>query len=162
MQLQLRVRLPAAESAKGVWNYPMPGNRRRMSGHCSAGAVHSREDEFIHVLSADMTVYVDDEVFRVAAGECVFLPRRRAHAWLITSEKAHVSLLIVPGGYNEAFSKMSAPAQRMEVPTDVDTVTYATADLTETIKVFEQYGARCLTADKIRTEMPQYLLQAGG
>ena len=33
---------------------------------------------------------------------------------------------------------MSAPAERMEVPTDADTVTYANADLTETIKVHEQ------------------------
>ena len=118
--------------------------------------VHSREDEFIYVLSGDMRVYVDGEVFRVVAGECMFLPRRRAHAWLITSEEAHVILLIVPGGFTEAFSNMSAPAERMEVPTDVDTVTYATADLTETIKVFEQYGARFLTAEEIRTEMPQY------
>ena len=105
-----------------------------------------------------MSVYVDDEVFRVEAGECVFLPRRRAHAWLITSEEAHVILLIVPGGYNEAFSKLSAPAERMEVPTDVDTVTYGTADLTATIKVFEQYGARFLNAEEIRAEMPQYPL----
>jgi quercetin dioxygenase-like cupin family protein len=118
--------------------------------------VHSREDEFFYVLSGEMRVYVDGEVFAVTAGECVFLPRRRAHAWLITSEEAHVILLIVPGGYNEAFSEMSAPAERMEVPTDVDTVTYGTADLTATIKVFEQYGARFLNAEEIRAEMPQY------
>jgi len=105
-----------------------------------------------------MRVYVDGEVFRVVAGECVFLPRQRAHAWLITSEEAHVILLIVPGGFNEAFNKMNAPAERMEAPTDVDAVTYATADLTETIKVFEQYGARFLSADEIRAEMPQYPL----
>jgi uncharacterized cupin superfamily protein len=118
--------------------------------------VHSREDEFIYVLSGEMRVYVEGEVFRAAAGECVFLPRRRAHAWLITSEEANVIVLIVPGGFNEAFSKMNAPAERMEVPADVDTVTYATANLTETIKVFEQYGARFLTAEEIREEMPQY------
>jgi len=35
----------------------------------------------------------------------------------------------------------------MEVPTDFDTVTYASADLTETIKVFEHYGTRFLTAE---------------
>jgi quercetin dioxygenase-like cupin family protein len=109
--------------------------------------VHSREGEFIYVLSGEMSVYVEGEVFRVVAGECMFLPRRRPHAWLITSEEAYVILLIVPGGFNEAFSKMGAPAERMEAPTDVDTVTYATADLTETIKVFEQYGGRFLTAD---------------
>ena len=40
---------------------------------------------------------------------------------------------------------MSAPAERMEVPTDADTVTYANADLTETIKVFPRYGVRLLT-----------------
>ena len=72
--------------------------------------------------------------------------------------QAHVILLIVPGGFNEAFNKMNAPAERMEAPTDVDAVTYATADLTETIKVFEQYGARFLSADEIRAEMPQYPL----
>jgi quercetin dioxygenase-like cupin family protein len=124
--------------------------------------VHAREDEFIYVLSGDMRVYVDGEIFRAAAGECMFRPRRRAHAWLITSEEAHVILLIVPGGFNEAFSKLNAPAGRMEAPAAVDTVTYATADLTATIKVFEQYGARFLTAEEIRTEMPQYPLQAGG
>jgi hypothetical protein len=74
---------------------------------------------------------------------------------LIRAEEAHVILLVVPGGFNEAFSKMNAPAERMDVPTDVDAVAYATADLTETIKVFERYGIRFLTAEEIRTEMPQ-------
>lgn len=118
--------------------------------------VHSREDEFVYVLSGEMRFYVDGEVFTVTAGECMFLPRRRPHAFLIASEEAHVILLVVPGGFLDAINKMNAPAERMEVPTDVDTVTYATADLTETFKVFEQHGIRFLTADEIRTEMPQY------
>jgi hypothetical protein len=42
------------------------------------------------------------------------------------------------------------------VPTDFNTVTYANADLTDTIKVFEQYGVRFLSADEIRAEMPEY------
>ena len=118
--------------------------------------VHSREDEFLYILSGEIRVYVDGEVFRVTAGECMFLPRRRPHAWLITSEEAHMILLTVPGGFLDAINKMNAPAERMEVPTEVDTVTYANADLTETIKVFEQHGIRFLTAEEIRTEMPQY------
>ena len=118
--------------------------------------VHSREDEFLYVLSGEIMVYVGGEVFPVIAGECVFLPRREPHAWLITSEEIHTILVVTPGGFTNAFDKMSAPAERMEVPTDVDTVTYANADLTETIKVFEHYGARFLTAEEIREEMPQY------
>jgi hypothetical protein len=69
-----------------------------------------------------------------------------------------VITFIVPGGFSDAISKMNAPAERMDVPTDVDTVTYANADLTETIKVFQQHGIRLLTADEIRTEMPEYPL----
>ena len=119
---------------------------------------HSREDEFIYVLAGEMRVYVDGEVFAVTAGECTFLPRRRPHAFLITSEEAHIILLVVPGGFLDAINKMNAPAERMELPTDVDSVTYANADLTETFEVFGQHGIRFLTADEIRTEMPQYPL----
>ena len=37
-------------------------------------------------------------------------------------------------------------------------VTYANADLTDTIKVFEEYGLRLLTADEIHAEMREYPL----
>ena len=122
--------------------------------------VHSREDEFFYVFSGEISVYVDGEVFTVTAGECMFLPRRKPHAWVITSEAIHLITLITPGGFNEALIKMSAPAERMEVPTDADTVTYANADLTETIKVHEEYGVRLLTPEEIRIEMPEYPLQS--
>jgi uncharacterized cupin superfamily protein len=120
--------------------------------------VHSREDEFWYVLSGEMRFYVDGEVFTVTAGECMFLPRRTPHAFLVASEEAHMILLVVPGGFLDAINKMNAPAERMEAPTDADTATYANADLTETIKVFEQRGIRFLTAEEIRAEMPQYPL----
>jgi hypothetical protein len=64
--------------------------------------------------------------------------------------------LITPGGFFEAVSEMNVPAERMEVPSDVNIITYANADMTETIKVFERFGLRFLTADEIQTEMPQY------
>jgi mannose-6-phosphate isomerase-like protein (cupin superfamily) len=118
--------------------------------------VHSREDEFFYVSSGEMTVYVDGEVFIVKAGECMFLPRLKPHAWVITSEAIRVMTLITPGGFTDALIKMSAPAERMEIPIDADTPTYANADLTETIKVHEQYGVRLLTPEEIRTEMPKY------
>ena len=118
--------------------------------------VHSREDEFFYILSGEIRFYVDGEVFTVTAGECMFLPRRKPHAFLITSEEIHMVNFITPGGFVDALNKMSAPAERVEVPTDVDTVTYANADLTDTVKVLEQYGVRLLTADEIHAEMPEY------
>jgi quercetin dioxygenase-like cupin family protein len=117
--------------------------------------VHSREHEFFYVLSGEMKFYVDGEVFQVTAGECMFLPRQKPHAFRIASKEIHAITVISPAGFNDALKKMGAPAERMELPTDVDTVTYANADLTETIKVLEQYGVRLLTPDEIQTEMPQ-------
>ena len=67
-------------------------------------------------------------------------------------------LFTAPGGFLDTINKMNVPAAGMEVPAGVDAVTYAEVDLTETIKVFEQQGIRFLTADEIRTEMPQYPL----
>jgi mannose-6-phosphate isomerase-like protein (cupin superfamily) len=120
--------------------------------------VHSQEDELFYILSGEMCVYIDGEVFSVRAGECMFLPRRKPHAFLVTPEEVHYIALWVPGGVLDAFNKMNAPAERMEVPTDLDTVTYANADLTGTIKLFEQCGVRFLTPDEIRTAMPEYPL----
>jgi len=121
--------------------------------------IHSREDEFFYVLSGKIRVYAGGEVFSVTAGECIFLPRRKPHAWLITSEEIHTIAVITPGGFNDALNRLGTPAERMEVPADVDTVTYANADLTETINVFKQYGVRLLTPDEISKEMPDYPLE---
>ena len=83
-------------------------------------------------------------------------PRRKPHAFLITSEEIHMINFVTPGGFVGALTQMSAPAERMEVPRHVHTVTYANADLTETVKVLEQYGVRLLTAEEIHAEMPEY------
>jgi mannose-6-phosphate isomerase-like protein (cupin superfamily) len=121
--------------------------------------VHEREHEFFYLLSGEIRVYVDGEVFSVTAGECMFLPVRKPHAFLVTSKEVRVILLTTPGGFLDAINRMNAPAERMELPAEADTVTYATEDLTETFKVFAERGIRFLTADEIRAEMPQYPLQ---
>jgi quercetin dioxygenase-like cupin family protein len=121
--------------------------------------IHSREEEFFYVVSGKIRAYVGGEVFSVTAGECIFLPRRKPHAWLITSEQVHTIAVITPGGFNDAVKKLGAPAERMEMPNDVDTLTYGHADLTETIKVFEQYGVRLLTPVEISKEMPEYPIE---
>jgi quercetin dioxygenase-like cupin family protein len=118
--------------------------------------VHLREHEFLHLLAGEMKFYIDGKVFPVKARECMFLPRQKPHAFVIASEEVHLIVFITPGGFNDAINKLSAPAERMEIPNDTDTETYANADLTEAIKLFEQHGIRFLTAEEIRTEMPEY------
>ena len=123
--------------------------------------VHSREDEFFYLFSGEMNFYVDGEVFHVTAGECMFLPRLTPHAFRATSEEVHCMALVTPGGFLDGINKMNAPAERMEVPSDPDVATYANSDLTKTAELLEKYGLRFLTADEIRTEMPEYLTSGG-
>jgi hypothetical protein len=112
----------------------------------------------MYLLSGMMRFYVDGQVSTMAAGECMFLPRGVPHAFLIDSKGIDIITLISPGGFFDAVNKMNKPAKRMELPADAETLTYAIADLTETIKVFEHYGVRLLTPDEIRSHMPQYPL----
>jgi quercetin dioxygenase-like cupin family protein len=79
--------------------------------------VHSREDEFFYILSGEMRFYVNGDVFTVAAGEVMFLPRQKPHAFVVTTQETHGILLFAPGGFHDALKKMNAPAERMEVPT---------------------------------------------
>ena len=120
--------------------------------------IHSKEDEFFYILSGGMRFYVDAEVFTVAAGECMFLPRLKPHAFLITAPETHGILFIAPGGFQAALNKMNVPAERMEIRTDLDAQTYANSDLGETIETFRQIGIRFLSPDEIRRAMPQYPL----
>jgi hypothetical protein len=72
------------------------------------------------------------------------------------SEEIQVILLVTPGGFYDAFNKMSVPAGRMELPSEVDSVSNANIDLTETIEVFAEYGTRFLTPDELETEMAEF------
>src|SRR5262249_12036165 len=122
--------------------------------------VQSREHEVFYILSGEVNVYVDRKVFRVSAGEFMFLPRGVPHAFLLESDEVHQLTFVAPGGFFDAVNQMNAPAERLDVPTDADTITYANADLTHTIEVFEQCGLRFLTAEEIQATMPGYPMPA--
>ena len=110
----------------------------------------------MYIFSGEMRFYVDREVFQTAGEYMFFLAK--THALLVGSEEVHGMSLITPGGFLDAINKMNVPAEQMEVPTDTHVETYANADLTQTIKVFEKYGIRFLSPQEIRREMPEYPL----
>jgi quercetin dioxygenase-like cupin family protein len=116
--------------------------------------VHTREDELFYVLEGEFDVYVGKEAFNVKAGECVFLPRFKPHAFVIRSRRLRVLALFTPAGLEEAFRGMSSPARRLELPTGA--VTYSTGDLEETAQRLMDYGARFLTPAEVADELPLY------
>jgi quercetin dioxygenase-like cupin family protein len=120
--------------------------------------VHTREHEFMYVLDGQLDVYVGNNVFQLGPGECVFLPLGRPHAFIIKSPEIRMLVLITPGGFVKYFESMAVPAEKMEIPSD--SVTYATVDLEETIKIFLKHGIRFLSPEEIADEMPAFPLQS--
>jgi quercetin dioxygenase-like cupin family protein len=116
--------------------------------------VHDREDELFYILAGEIKVFTDGQVFTVAAGESVFLPKKVAHAYLIQSDECHVLAMMTPGGFLNAINKMNAPARTMDIPSDMET--YATVDLTLTMAVFRKYGVRMLSPDEVALHLPAY------
>ena len=116
--------------------------------------IHDREDELFYILAGEIRVFADGQVFTMAAGESVFLPKKMPHAYLIESDECHVLALMTPGGFLNAINKMNAPARTMEIPSDMET--YATADLTATMGVFMKYGVHMLSPDEIAQQLPAY------
>jgi quercetin dioxygenase-like cupin family protein len=116
--------------------------------------VHTREDELFYVLEGEFDAYVGEKAFNVKAGECVFMPRLKPHAFVIRSPQLRLLALFTPAGLEEAFRGMSTPAKRLELPSRA--VTYSTGDLKEVAQRLGQYGARFLTPDEIAAQMPLY------
>jgi len=120
--------------------------------------VHTREHELFYVLDGSLDAYVDDQVFHVGPGECVFLPLGRPHAYIIRSPEIRMLTFITPGGFMKVVAPMSAPAEKMEIPSD--SLTYATANLEETMKIFMKHGLRFLSPDEIARQMPAFPLRS--
>jgi quercetin dioxygenase-like cupin family protein len=117
--------------------------------------VHSNEHECFYVLAGELTAYVENEILHVQGGDCVFFPKGKPHAFLIQSPEIHMLALITPGGFMNAIREMATRADRMEIPAD-DAVTYSTANLEGTMKIFQEYGVRLLTPEEIALQMPQF------
>jgi mannose-6-phosphate isomerase-like protein (cupin superfamily) len=120
--------------------------------------VHTREHEFFYILDGRLDAYVDDQVFHLGPGECAFLPLGRPHAFVIRSAEIRMLTLITPGGFMSVVAPMAVPAEKMEIPSDA--ITYATADLEETMKIFMKHGLRFLAPEEIALQMPAFQQRA--
>jgi mannose-6-phosphate isomerase-like protein (cupin superfamily) len=116
--------------------------------------VHSREDELFYVLEGEFDVYVGAEAFKVETGACIFLPKCTPHAFVIRSPRLRLLTLFTPGGLEDAFRGMSAPAERLELPTGA--LAYATADLTQTARRLGAYGVRLLAPEEVADQLLLY------
>ena len=66
-------------------------------GQGDAAAPHPNEDEGIYVLEGEIVVHIDGEEHRVGEGGMFIAPRGVPHAFMVTSETAHLLAWQTPG-----------------------------------------------------------------
>ena len=79
-------------------------------GKCTPMHRHPHEDELVYVLDGELLVHVDGHDHRVGKGGLFFAPRGVAHAFLVTSETAHLLCLQTPGSGEPFYRDVSEPS----------------------------------------------------
>lgn len=121
--------------------------------------VHEREHELYFVLEGTMRFYCEDKILDIGAGEVVFLPQGKAHAFTCTSNIVR-TLIFVQATGNDAvgldsyFLAMGEPAASMVLPESA--VTYAVDDPEHAIRVGASNGIRILSPSETQRALPQY------
>jgi quercetin dioxygenase-like cupin family protein len=72
--------------------------------------MHPNLDEAIYLLEGEILVHVDGEEHRVGEHGLFVAPRGVPHAFLVTSETAHLLVLITPGTGEAFYRSVSEPA----------------------------------------------------
>ena len=121
--------------------------------------VHEREHELYFVLEGTMRFYCEDKVMDIGAGEVVFLPQGKPHAFSCTSEAVRTLIFVQATGeaavcLDSYLLAMGEPATSMVLPESA--VTYAVADPEHAIRVGALNGIRILSPAETQQALPQY------
>ena len=121
--------------------------------------VHEREHELYFVLEGTMRFYCEDKIMDIGAGEVVFLPQGKPHAFNCTSDTVRTLIFVQATGQDAVgldsyFLAMGEPATSMVLPESA--VTYAVDDPEHAIRVGASKGIRILSPSESRLALPQY------
>ena len=121
--------------------------------------IHEWEHELYYLLEGRMEFYCDHEILSISAGEVVFLPQGKAHAFYIRSPIVR-ALISVQATDERAvwldryFIDMGEPAASIELP--VHQATHIMSDPAHAIRVAAANGIRILSPDETAELLPRY------
>lgn len=87
---------------------------RMARGKTTPFHLHPNEDEAIYVLEGELLVHIEGEEHRVGPGGLFFAPRGVPHAFMVTSETAHVLAWQTPGTGESFYRDAGEPAETPE------------------------------------------------
>lgn len=89
--------------------------------------VHLEEDETFYILSGEVLFWLEGETMTKTAGEVVFVPRGKEHAFhVIGPAPARFLALMTPGGFESFFFAVATAGY--DIPRDMDEIARVAAD----------------------------------
>lgn len=101
----LRMKATAAETAGALMMLEFAGER----GKVTPLHLHPEEDEGLYVIDGEVLVHVDGEEHRLGRGGVFVCPRGVPHAFMVTSEQAHLLGWQTPGSGEAFYREASEP-----------------------------------------------------
>lgn len=84
---------------------------RMVRGKTTPLHMHPNEDEAVYVLEGELLVDIEGEQHRVGQGGFFVAPRGVPHAWMVTSETAHILALQTPGTGEAFYRALTEPVR---------------------------------------------------
>ena len=119
---------------------------------------HEWEDEVFYLIEGQLEMHCGDQVFHVEPGECVFLPKRKPHGFIVRSPRMRAVCVIQPSGAERAFRILGLPKNGTERRPAGSTYASAVTDSDGLLKVALQFGVHNLSRDEIAVSMPHFPL----
>ena len=121
--------------------------------------IHDREHEMYFVLEGSMRFYCEDKTMDINAGDVVFLPQGKAHAFNCLSPQVRTLILVAASGEDSVgldsyFLTMGEVTQSMSLPDHA--VTYVEETPERAIKACNDNGIYVMSEDETRKALPQY------
>jgi mannose-6-phosphate isomerase-like protein (cupin superfamily) len=127
-------------------------------GHEPLPHWHEYEDEVFYIVEGHLEMHCGDQVFRVAAGESIFLPKRKPHGFIIKSSRLRAICVIQPSGAEQALKILGVPKDGSQNRPAGSTYASAMLDPANPLKVAAQFGVHNLSRDETAAALPYFPL----
>ena len=79
--------------------------------------IHHQEEEAFYLLEGELTVFCNDQTWKVTPGSFVFLPRGKVHGFTVSgSVPAKMLQITSPSGFEHFAAEMGEPAKELLLP----------------------------------------------
>ena len=106
-----------------------------------------------------MDAYCGSDTFPVKAGECLFLPFGRPHAWVIRSPSLQSLIITQPARIDRIFREIHEPYRRIEASGESYQQALAGDAGKEIVDIAARHGMRTLSPEQVREQMPEFPIE---